>query len=226
MVELSQIEQHTYATYCKHEDQKHSLFCGTGDVTLHFLHTWVAIALKHPWNIEAIEEVLAGQEANLQRVAKHNLDDIKTGDAFLSSHFRTFCLRESPGSVRDLLDLQTVMVFLTAVRVHQNAIDVARVKLASVMVMMATMVTMTVVIHVRMQERVASITCFSRLVNRIRDEAQARRAHQDDLENPVADVRDWEGLVVASLVAAGLHGVADEHDLFIFIHLLANYADY
>lgn len=135
-------------------------------------------------------------------------------------------MRESPGSVRDLLDLQAVMILLTAVRVHQDAVDVARVKLASMMVMMATVVTVTMVVHVRMQERVASVTCFSRLVNRICDEAQAGRAHQDDLKDPVADVRDGEGLVITSLVAAGLHGVTNEHDLLIFIYLLPHYAYY
>lgn len=118
------------------------------------------------------------------------------------------------------------MILLTAVRVHQDAIDVAGVKLASMMVMMATVVTVTMVIHVRMKERVASVTCFGRLVNRICDEAQARCAHQDDLKDPVADVRDGEGLVITSLVAAGLHGVTDEHGLLILIHLLAHYAYY
>lgn len=63
-------------------------------------------------------------------------------------------------------------------------------------------------------------------MNRIRDEAQAGRAHQDDLKDPVADVRDWEGLVITSLVAARLHGVTDEHDLLILIHLLSHYAYY
>jgi len=118
------------------------------------------------------------------------------------------------------------MILLTAFGVHQDAINVASMKLASVMVMMATVVTVTVMIHVGMQERIASVTRFSRLVNRICDEAQTRRAHQDDLKHPVADVRDREGLVITSLVAAGLHGVTDEHDLFIFIHLLAHYSNY
>lgn len=189
MIELSQVEQHTYAAHCEHKDQKHGLFCGAGHITLHFLHAGVAIALKHPWHVEAVQEVLSSQEADLQRIAKHHLDDVETGDPFLPPHFGAFvCLREPPGSVGDLFDLQAVVVLLTAVRMHQDAIDVARVELASVMVMVTTVVTMTVVIHVRMQERVASVTCFGRLVNRIRDEAQARRAHQDDLKDPVADV--------------------------------------
>lgn len=227
MVELSQVEQHTYATHCKHKDQKHGLFCGTRHITLHFLHTWVAVTLKHPWHVEAVQEVLPGQEADLQRVAEHHLDDVEAGYAFLPSHFCALvCLRESPGSVGDLLYLQAVVILLTAVRVHQDAVDVARVELASVMVMMATVVTVTMVIHVRMQERVASVTCFGRLVNRICDKAQARRAHQDDLKDPVADVRDGKGLVITGLVAAGLHGVTDEHDLLILVHLLAHYAYY
>lgn len=226
MIELCQVEQHTYATNCKHKDQKHSLFCGAGHVTLHLLHTWVAITLKHPWHVETVQEILARQEADLKRVAEHHLDDVETRDAFLPSHFSTLvCCRESPGSIGNLLDFH-VMILLTTVRMHQDAVDVSRMKLARVMIMMATVVTMTVVIHVRMQERVASITCFSRLVDRICDEAKARRAHQDDLKNPVADVRDREGLVITSLVAAGLHGVTNEHDLFIFVHLLPHYANY
>lgn len=145
----------------------------------------------------------------------------------MPSHFRALVSwRESPGSVRDLLDLQAVMILLTTVWVHQDAVDVSGMKLTRVVVMVATVVAMTMVIHVRMQQRVASITCFGRLMDRIGDEAQAWRAHQDYLKNPVADVRDRECLVITSLVAAGLHGVTNEHDLLVLIHLLPHYANY
>lgn len=136
------------------------------------------------------------------------------------------CLREPPWSIGDLLDIQQVVVILAALGVHQDTIDVASVKLAGVMVVVATVVPVTMVIHVGMQERIASVPCLGRLVDGICDEAQARRAHQDDLKDPVADVRDRERLVIASLVAAGLHGVTDEHDLFVFVHLLPYYPNY
>uniref|UniRef100_A0A3P9NCU6 Uncharacterized protein n=1 Tax=Poecilia reticulata TaxID=8081 RepID=A0A3P9NCU6_POERE len=44
---------------------------------------------------------------------------------------------------------------------------------------------------------------------------QRRGGHQDELESPQPDVRDWEELVVADAVAAGLLGVAGEAGLFI-----------
>lgn len=86
MIELSQVEQHAYAADGEHKDKKDSFFCRTRHVTLHLLHARVAVTLKHSWHVEAIQEVLAGQEADLQRVAEHNLDDVETGDALLPSH--------------------------------------------------------------------------------------------------------------------------------------------
>ncbi len=49
-------------------------------------------------------------------------------------------------------------------------------------------------------------------------------AHIFERKDPVTDVRDWEGLVITGLVAARLHGVTDEHDLLILVHLLTHYA--
>lgn len=225
MVELGQVEQNAYAAYSKHKDQEYSFFCWTRHVALHLLHTWVTVTLEHPWDVKAVQEVLAGQEANFQRVPEHHLDDVETGDALLPPYFCTFvCWDSPPGSVWDLLDIH-IMVIL-AFRVHQDAIDVAGMKFANMMVVVAAVVAVPMVVHVGMEQRIASITCFGRLVDRIGDEAKAGRAHQDDLEHPIADVRDGERLVVTRLVTAGLHSVTDEHDLFVFIHLLANYPNY
>ena len=57
------------------------------------------------------------------------------------------------------------------------------------------------------------------------DEAEAGRAHQYDLEHPVANVGNGEGLVVTGLVAAWLQGVADEHGLLVLVYCLPNNCD-
>lgn len=166
MVELSQVEEHAYAAHGKHEDEEDRFFCWAGHVTLHLLHTGVAVTLKHPWHVEAVQEVLAGQEADLQGIAEHHLDDVEAGDAFLTPHFGVFVRsRKPPRSVGDLFDVH-VVILLAALRMHQDAVDVARMKLATVVVMtVATMVSVTVVIHVMVQEGVAAVTCLCRLVN-------------------------------------------------------------
>lgn len=126
VVKLSQVEQHAYSADSEHKDQEHSLLCGARHVTLHFLHAGVAITLKHPWNVKAVQEVLACQEAYLQGVAEHHLDDVEAGNALLPPNFSTLvCWGESPGSVGDFLNLQAVVVFFTAVRMHQDAVYVA-----------------------------------------------------------------------------------------------------
>ena len=55
-------------------------------------------------------------------------------------------------------------------------------------------------------------------MDRVGDKTQAGCAYQYDLENPVADVGNWEGFVIASLVATWLQSVAFEHGLFILIY--------
>lgn len=87
VIELGQVEQHADAAHGKHEDQEDSFFCRTGHVALHLLHARVAVALKHPRHVEAVQEVLAGQEADLQRVAEHYLNDVEARNAFLTFHF-------------------------------------------------------------------------------------------------------------------------------------------
>lgn len=73
------------------------------------------------------------------------------------------------------------------------------------------------------QEGVTAIFVLGRLVHWVSDKTEAGRAHQDDLENPVTDMGDGEGFVVAGLVATWLQRVTDKHNLFVLIHLLSHY---
>lgn len=59
-------------------------------------------------------------------------------------------------------------------------------------------------------------------MNGVGDEAEAGRAHQYDLEDPVAYVGYGKGLVVAGLVAARLQSVTDEHVLLVLVHCFPN----
>lgn len=88
VVELCQIQHHTDATDCKHEDQKHCLLCRPGNITLHIFYAGVSITLVHRRDIESIQEVLTHQKPYLQRISEHHLDDVEPGNALLPSHFR------------------------------------------------------------------------------------------------------------------------------------------
>ena len=65
VVELSQVQHHADATHRKHEHQENCFLRGPGHVALHLLETRIAVALENPRHAEAIEEILARQEADL-----------------------------------------------------------------------------------------------------------------------------------------------------------------
>lgn len=111
MVELGQVEHHADAAHRKHEHQENRFFCGTGHVALHLLQTWVAVTLENPRHTKAVKEVLACQEANLQCVSEHHLNDVKAGDPFLPANLGALPVGEAPRGVGDLLHLQAVWFF-------------------------------------------------------------------------------------------------------------------
>ena len=86
VVELGQVEHNTDAAYSKHEHQENRFFRRARNVALHLLQTRVAVTLENPRHAKAIKEVLARQEANLQCVSEHHLNDVKAGDSFLPAN--------------------------------------------------------------------------------------------------------------------------------------------
>lgn len=114
MVEFSQVEHHANAADCKHEHQENRFFCRPGNVALYLLQTWVAVALENPRHTEAIKEVLACQEANLQCISEHHLNDVEARDPFLPTYLGTLPMGEAPWGIRDLLHLQAIRFFLSS----------------------------------------------------------------------------------------------------------------
>lgn len=218
MVELGQVEHYADAAHRKHEHQENRFFRGAGHVALHLLQTWVAVALENPRHTKAVKEVLARQEANLQCISKHHLNDVKTGDPFLPANLGALPMGEAPRGVGDLLHLQAVGFFLSSSTItamlNKNSIDVAEFS--------SPIPSPVVPLHYGIEKGVAPVFLFGRLVDRVSDKAEAGSTHKYDLKDPVADVGNGEGLVVAGLVAARLQGVADEHGLLILIDCLPN----
>lgn len=218
VVELGQIEHHADAAHGEHEHQENRFFRGPGHVALHLLETWVAVALENPRHAEAVKEVLACQEANLQRVSEHHLYDVEAGDPFLPPNLGALSMGEAPRGVGDLLHFQAVRLLLPssaiAAVLNENSVYVAELP--------RPVPSPVVSFHYRIEKRVAPVFLLGRLVDRVSDEAEAGGAHQYYLEDPVADMRNREGFIIAGLVAAGLQSVADEHGLLVLVHGLTN----
>lgn len=87
VIEFGQVQHHAKAAHGEHEDQEHGLLRGSGHVALDVFDARVAVALVHGRDVEPVQEILAHQKANLQRVPEHHLDDVKSGDALLPPHF-------------------------------------------------------------------------------------------------------------------------------------------
>ncbi len=224
VIELGQVEDHAKATDREHKDEEHGFLRGSGHVTLHLPDARVSIALEHGGHVESVQEILAHQKADFQNVSEHHLNDVKPGNALLPPQFR---LARFPARAGRFFGLQTVglcvfggVLRVTHYSVHDGVLDLLVLGLLSFQGIL--------LLAIQREEDggggVTSLLLLGRLMDRVRDEAETRRADHYDLENPISDVRYGERFVVARLVAARLQGVTDKHGLLVIIHCLSHYS--
>ena len=183
MIEFRQVQNHTKPADGEHEHQEHGLLRGPGDVALDVFDARVSIALVHGRHVESVQEILPHQKTDLQRVSEHHLDDVEPRDALLAPQFGL----SSHGRVLDLLDLQAVRLglFGGVLRVLQYSVhDGVLGDLFALFPLHGVLVLVQRQVH----RGEAPLLLLGRLVHRVGDEAQARRAHHDYLKHPVSDV--------------------------------------
>lgn len=183
MIEFRQVQHHAEPADREHEHQEHRLLRGSGHVALDVFDAGVAVTFVHRRHVESIQEILTHQKAYFQRVSEHHLDDVKPGDALLAPHFG---LCSSHSRIGDLFDFQAVRLglFGGVLRVLKYSVN------NGVLYLFALVPLQRILILVERQidRRVAPLLLLGRLVHRVRDETKTRRAHHDDLKNPISNV--------------------------------------
>lgn len=154
VVQLGQVQHHADAADREHEHQEDRLLSGPRHIALHLLDARVAVALEDARHVEAIQEVLTGQEADLQGVAEDHLDDIEAGDALLPTYLGIFQVGQCPRHIGDLFHLQALRLLLSPALciVDHDAIDITHLT--------APLTTPVVFLQQRIYEGVLAVSLF------------------------------------------------------------------